>query len=104
MDSHICRQMIGKVVKSRNETPRDVGQSPPISQRHHYFNYLSTDQEPLHQAIIMAVRLSGLQREVIALYRQCLRESRKKPEVCKPQFAIAAIDHLLIALDHSSTL
>jgi len=52
----------------------------------------------------MAVRLSGLQREVIALYRQCLRESRKKPEVCKAQSTIAAIDHLLIALDHSSTL
>lgn len=26
-------------------------------------------------------RLSGLQREVLALYRQCLREARKKPEV-----------------------
>ncbi|KAF4873095.1 Succinate dehydrogenase assembly factor 1 [Colletotrichum siamense] len=25
--------------------------------------------------------LSGLQREVLALYRQCLREVRKKPEV-----------------------
>lgn len=28
-----------------------------------------------------AMRLSGLQRDVLALYRQCLRESRKKPEV-----------------------
>jgi hypothetical protein len=26
-------------------------------------------------------RLSGLQREVLALYRNCLRESRKKPQV-----------------------
>jgi hypothetical protein len=26
-------------------------------------------------------RLSGLQREVLALYRQCLREIRKKPLV-----------------------
>jgi hypothetical protein len=31
--------------------------------------------------LIMAVRLSGLQREVIKLYRQCLREAAKKPEV-----------------------
>ena len=28
------------------------------------------------------MRLSGLQKEVLALYRQCLRESRKKPPVC----------------------
>lgn len=28
------------------------------------------------------MRLSGLQKEVLALYRQCLRECRKKPEVC----------------------
>lgn len=27
------------------------------------------------------MRLSGLQKEVLALYRNCLRESRKKPEV-----------------------
>ncbi|EJP62993.1 complex 1 protein (LYR family) protein [Beauveria bassiana ARSEF 2860] len=27
------------------------------------------------------MRLSGLQKEVLALYRHCLRESRKKPEV-----------------------
>ncbi|ODA76562.1 hypothetical protein RJ55_07832 [Drechmeria coniospora] len=27
------------------------------------------------------MRLSGLQKEVLALYRQCLRESRRKPEV-----------------------
>lgn len=27
------------------------------------------------------MRLSGLQREVLKLYRQCLREARKKPEV-----------------------
>ncbi|KFH44492.1 Succinate dehydrogenase assembly factor-like protein [Hapsidospora chrysogenum ATCC 11550] len=25
-------------------------------------------------------RLSGLQKEVLALYRQCLRETRKKPQ------------------------
>lgn len=29
----------------------------------------------------MSKRLSGLQREVLALYRQCLREIRKKPVV-----------------------
>ena len=27
------------------------------------------------------MRMSGLQREVLALYRHCLRESRKKPLV-----------------------
>lgn len=27
------------------------------------------------------MRLSGLQKEVLGLYRQCLRESRKKPQV-----------------------
>jgi hypothetical protein len=31
------------------------------------------------------MRLSGLQKEVLALYRQCLRECRKKPQVCAPQ-------------------
>ncbi|KAH9242709.1 hypothetical protein K456DRAFT_44490, partial [Colletotrichum gloeosporioides 23] len=30
--------------------------------------------------------LSGLQREVLALYRQCLREVRKKPEISQPHF------------------
>ncbi|TDZ26663.1 Succinate dehydrogenase assembly factor 1 [Colletotrichum orbiculare MAFF 240422] len=30
--------------------------------------------------------LSGLQREVLALYRQCLREIRKKPETTQPHF------------------
>lgn len=33
------------------------------------------------------MRLSGLQKEVLALYRSCLRESRKKPAVGYP-FAI----------------
>jgi Complex 1 protein (LYR family) len=28
------------------------------------------------------MRLSGLQRDVLKLYRQCLREARKKPPVC----------------------
>lgn len=27
-------------------------------------------------------RLSGLQREVLSLYRKCLREIRSKPAVC----------------------
>lgn len=31
------------------------------------------------------MRLSGLQKEVLALYRKCLRESRKKPAVCVPR-------------------
>lgn len=28
-----------------------------------------------------ALRLSGLQRDVLSLYRKCLREAAKKPEV-----------------------
>ncbi|KAM3455493.1 hypothetical protein MY5147_001372 [Beauveria neobassiana] len=32
------------------------------------------------------MRLSGLQKEVLALYRHCLRESRKKPETTRPHF------------------
>ncbi|CEJ54547.1 hypothetical protein PMG11_00852 [Penicillium brasilianum] len=31
-------------------------------------------------------RLSGLQREVLSLYRQCLREVRKKPIDSQPNF------------------
>ncbi|EAS31794.3 uncharacterized protein CIMG_07273 [Coccidioides immitis RS] len=39
-------------------------------------------QETLQIVILdrtRAMRLSGLQRQVLALYRQCLREIRKKP-------------------------
>ncbi|KAK5049382.1 hypothetical protein LTR84_004311 [Exophiala bonariae] len=38
----------------------------------------------------MAVRLSGLQREVIKLYRRCLREAAKKPEATRQNFRNAA--------------
>ncbi|KAL2284593.1 hypothetical protein FJTKL_08940 [Diaporthe vaccinii] len=31
-------------------------------------------------------RLSGLQKEVLNLYRQCLRETRKKPDVARKHF------------------
>ena len=31
-------------------------------------------------------RLSGLQRDVLALYRQCLRAARKKPAESRPNF------------------
>ncbi|PCD22729.1 hypothetical protein FGRA07_04099 [Fusarium graminearum] len=31
-------------------------------------------------------RLSGLQKEVLALYRNCLRETRKKPQATRPHF------------------
>lgn len=34
------------------------------------------------------MRLSGLQKEVLALYRNCLRESRKKPAVSIHQLAL----------------
>ncbi|EGR47775.1 uncharacterized protein TRIREDRAFT_108481 [Trichoderma reesei QM6a] len=32
------------------------------------------------------MRLSGLQKEVLALYRQCLRECRKKPQDTRAHF------------------
>ncbi|GAW26297.1 putative found in mitochondrial proteome [Rosellinia necatrix] len=32
------------------------------------------------------MRLSGLQKEVISLYRGCLRESRKKPKATRHHF------------------
>ncbi|KAI0896881.1 hypothetical protein F4806DRAFT_495389 [Annulohypoxylon nitens] len=32
------------------------------------------------------MRLSGLQKEVLSLYRSCLRESRKKPAAARPHF------------------
>ncbi|KAJ9164782.1 hypothetical protein NKR19_g996 [Coniochaeta hoffmannii] len=32
------------------------------------------------------MRLSGLQREVLSLYRSCLRASRKKPADTRPHF------------------
>ncbi|POS81062.1 hypothetical protein DHEL01_v200529 [Diaporthe helianthi] len=31
-------------------------------------------------------RLSGLQKEVLSLYRQCLRETRKKPDAARKHF------------------
>jgi len=31
-------------------------------------------------------RLSGLQREILSLYRKCLRETRKKPADARPNF------------------
>ncbi|KAK4105880.1 hypothetical protein N658DRAFT_415979 [Parathielavia hyrcaniae] len=36
------------------------------------------------------MRLSGLQRDVLALYRQCLRECRKKPEASRDNFRVFA--------------
>ncbi|KAK0630058.1 complex 1 protein-domain-containing protein [Bombardia bombarda] len=32
------------------------------------------------------MRLSGLQKEVLSLYRQCLRECRKKPDTARQHF------------------
>ncbi|KAK4034812.1 complex 1 protein-domain-containing protein [Parachaetomium inaequale] len=36
------------------------------------------------------MRLSGLQKEVLALYRQCIRECRKKPEASRKRFQVFA--------------
>ncbi|KAI1750895.1 hypothetical protein F4782DRAFT_227421 [Xylaria castorea] len=32
------------------------------------------------------MRLSGLQKEVVSLYRNCLRASRRKPKETRPHF------------------
>ncbi|KAM3503879.1 hypothetical protein MY10362_003910 [Beauveria mimosiformis] len=40
------------------------------------------------------MRLSGLQKEVLALYRHCLRESRKKPEVSAVPYPNAPLDRI----------
>ncbi|KAF8475862.1 complex 1 protein-domain-containing protein [Kalaharituber pfeilii] len=37
-------------------------------------------------------RLTGLQREVLSLYRTCLREARKKPEATRQNFIRFARD------------
>lgn len=44
------------------------------------YTYHHTTANSLSVTTIMA-RLSGLQKEVLTLYRHCLRETRKKPEV-----------------------
>ncbi|KAM0198008.1 hypothetical protein ACHAPQ_005811 [Fusarium lateritium] len=46
-------------------------------------------------------RLSGLQKEVLALYRNCLRESRKKPKTTRPHFESFARNefHRNLAID-----
>jgi succinate dehydrogenase assembly factor 1 len=36
------------------------------------------------------MRLSGIQKEVLALYRQCIRECRKKPEASRKHFQVFA--------------
>ncbi|KAK3300838.1 complex 1 protein-domain-containing protein [Chaetomium fimeti] len=36
------------------------------------------------------MRLSGLQKEVLSLYRQCVRECRKKPEASRKHFQVFA--------------
>lgn len=46
---------------------------------------------PRPPSLAFAMRLSGLQKEVLTLYRQCLRESRKKPKVCTPARAPATV-------------
>lgn len=44
------------------------------------------DFEDIHYCIIMARRLSGLQKEVVHLYRQCIRTAHKKPIENRPHF------------------
>ncbi|CAK4031662.1 Hypothetical predicted protein [Lecanosticta acicola] len=36
--------------------------------------------------MVRAKRLSGLQRDVLSLYRQCLRAARQKPSDTRPNF------------------
>ncbi|KAE8549791.1 hypothetical protein TMatcc_000829 [Talaromyces marneffei ATCC 18224] len=44
-------------------------------------------------------RLSGLQREVLSLYRKCLREARKKPEDTRDHFRAFAQSEFRKQLD-----
>lgn len=39
-----------------------------------------------HALSLIRMRLSGLQRDVLSLYRKCLRESRKKPAGVRKHF------------------
>ncbi len=39
---------------------------------------------------MVAMRLSGIQKEVLSLYRSCLRECRKKPEASRKHFQVFA--------------
>ena len=41
-------------------------------------------------SIMVAMRLSGIQKEVLSLYRSCLRECRKKPEASRKHFQVFA--------------
>jgi len=47
----------------------------------HLIICVSRDDRPSVSARADSMRYSGLQKEVLALYRKCLRESRKKPVV-----------------------
>lgn len=66
---------------------KDPPNSFIIERHQRYVNYPGIAQRTTatrptgeaHHAETM--RLSGLQKEVLALYRQCLRGTRKKPEV-----------------------
>ncbi len=58
--------------------------SPPIfdfSSYEHWDKCVSRDDTPIIGTRSERMRYSGLQREVLALYRRCLRESRKRPVV-----------------------
>lgn len=64
------------------------------SAKHHYLRINSDLTLILHPLKrIPTMRLSGLQKDVLALYRSCLRESRKKPAVsCVPSTRYAFAD------------
>ena len=46
--------------------------------------HISLPRRVLCRSQVLVMRLSGLQKEVLDLYRQCIRESRKKTQVCVP--------------------
>ena len=47
----------------------------------------SISPQPQTSVCEIMVRLSGLQKDVLSLYRQCLRAVRQKPIVCQLRFA-----------------
>ena len=50
---------------------------PAPTTRHTFYQIYLTPRT----SYVYAMRLSGLQKEVLKLYRQCFREARKKPKV-----------------------
>ncbi|KAJ5585322.1 uncharacterized protein N7459_005122 [Penicillium hispanicum] len=67
----------GKTIAPAGNGARASPVSPGPNDQHAFF---------INSQLRIMVRLSGLQREVLSLYRQCLREIRKKPAESRGNF------------------